>query len=391
MRSSLADASTAPADSALTRRMAKRRSRTELAVASRSSTALGFRRFAIAGDLPPMAMNYAMKQWAAGWAEEAARNAEREVEAVEPLGDTHHCRAYPAADIGTGYFECCGLADGFLIHFNDITHAAPYPMTISAPDLLRVRVASDDDAEYVSPRGDRLDLKGAGCAIIIEPAGMPPAQAVFAGHCRTASVYIHRSALQRLYAQREHELPAVLQAFIAGNLRQTVARRLPLGAGLIRCLDDLHACDLTEHSRRLFIRSKAIEILCHAFKAMAQEEDFGSPEASALMTRGVLRAQRLLIDNFASPPSLDDLAREAGLSRSSLCAGFRQIVGQTVFDYIADLRMQHALALLNQRDASITEIAYAVGYSHPSSFSLAVQRRFGTSPSELRRRGLPAI
>ncbi|MHA4837554.1 helix-turn-helix domain-containing protein [Sphingopyxis sp. MSC1_008] len=50
--------------------------------------------------------------------------------------------------------------------------------------------------------------------------------------------------------------------------------------------------------------------------------------------------------------------------------------------------MRQALAMLNERAASITQIAYAVGYSHPSSFSLAVQRRFGTSPSELRRRGL---
>jgi AraC-like DNA-binding protein len=64
-------------------------------------------------------------------------------------------------------------------------------------------------------------------------------------------------------------------------------------------------------------------------------------------------------------------------------------MGQTVFDYIADLRMQHALAMLSQRTPSITQIAYAVGYNHSSSFSVAVQRRFGITPSELRRRGLP--
>lgn len=387
MRSSHAHASIAPQESALlpigcgSKILADR--------PSDAVDAAEFRRFSIPGELPPVALNYSMQAWG-DW--EIATEVEElpaGIDVFEPLGDPTHYRAYPAKDIASGYFEACGLSDGFLVHFNDVTLVAPNPMTVSAPNLLRVRIASDDDAEYVSARGDRLDLKGAGCCIVIEPADMPPAKVVFAGHCRAANVYIHRSALKRLYAGRDHELPAVLQAFIAGNLRQTVARRLPLGSSLLRCLDDLHGCDLKEHSRRLFIRSKAIEILCHAFKAMAQEEDFGSPEASALMTRGVLRAQRLLIDNFVTPPSLDDLAREVGLSRSSLCAGFRQIVGQTVFDYIADLRMQQALALLNQRDASITEIAYAVGYSHPSSFSLAVQRRFGTSPSELRRRGLP--
>lgn len=55
-------------------------------------------------------------------------------------------------------------------------------------------------------------------------------------------------------------------------------------------------------------------------------------------------------------------------------------------DYVGDLRMQQAFAMLNRQDAMIAEVAYAVGYGHPPSFSIAVQRRFGTSASELRRR-----
>lgn len=80
------------------------------------------------------------------------------------------------------------------------------------------------------------------------------------------------------------------------------------------------------------------------------------------------------------------LARRVGLSRSALCSGFRQILGQSVFDYVHGLRMQQALELLNERDASITQIAYAVGYNRASSFTVAVQRHFGATPSELRRR-----
>lgn len=145
------------------------------------------------------------------------------------------------------------------------------------------------------------------------------------------------------------------------------------------------------YGRRLFLRAKAIEMICLCFEAMALEDGFGSSEATVMTSRGVLKAQRLLTENFVTPPSLDDLAHDVGLSRSGLCAGFRQMLGQKVFDYIAQLRMQHALALLNQRDASITQIAYAVGYNHPSSFSVAVQRHFGTTPGKLRQRRLPII
>lgn len=344
-----------------------------------------FRRFVIEGDMPALSLDYAASSWGLPQYEELPP----EIDVIEPMGDPCHYRFHTSKEFGNGRVEFCALADGFLVHFNDVTHDQPNAMSVAAPDMLRVRIASDGDGEYVTARGDQIDLKGAGSAIVIEPAGMPPAKAVFIGHSRTVTVYIHRGRLQDLYADRAHELPGALQAFIAGSLRHTVAQRLPLNASLLRCLEDLHGCDLDGHSRRLFIRSKAVEILCHAFKAMVPDDDVCAIDASAQMTRGVIKAQKRLAENFVAPPSLDDLAREVGLSRSSLCAGFRQIVGQTVFDYIGDLRMQRALSMLNERAASITQIAYAVGYSHPSSFSLAVQRRFGTTPSELRRRGVP--
>jgi AraC family transcriptional activator of pyochelin receptor len=104
----------------------------------------------------------------------------------------------------------------------------------------------------------------------------------------------------------------------------------------------------------------------------------------------VFRAQQILKDRFVSPPSLDDLARQVGISRSGLCAGFRQILGKTVFGYIQDLRMEHALILLSETQDSMTDIAHAVGYNHLSNFTVAVQRRYGMTPSELRRNALPS-
>lgn len=357
--------------------------RTGAAVAPQDDDTANFRRFAVQGDLPALLIDGSTSRWSLG----DFNNADPQVAIVEPLGDLGHYCFHIHKGFGLGRAELCALADGFLVHFNDVTHDQPNAMTVTAPDMLRVRIASDGDGEYVSAQGDRIDLKGAGSAIVIEPAGMLPAKALFIGHSRTVTVYLHRNKLEDLYRGRIHELPPALRAFATGALRHTVARRLPLSAQLLRCLEDLHGCDLDGHGRRLFIHSKAVEILCHAFKAMEQDEDTDGVDASAQLTRGVIKAQQHLLDNFVTPPSLEDLARDVGLSRSSLCTGFRQIIGKTVFDYIGDLRMRRALSMLNERASSITQIAYAVGYSHPSSFSQAVQRRFGVTPSELRRQG----
>lgn len=384
MRQSVpADRNERPADPAVVNGVGQARRRNAAVVSDRR----GLRRFPVQADtLQPVALPYAIQDYVS-----ERETPSSQVETFTSLGDPCHYRMLAAKDYGSGHAEFFGISDGFFIHICDITHVAPHAMSISAPNMLRVRIASDGDGEYAPVCGDRLDIKGPGAAIIIESSDQPPAEAVLAGHNHMAQVYIHRDALKNLFAGGEQELPAVIQAFMAGTLQHTVAQRLPFGPGLLRCLEDLHSCALEGLSRRLFLRSKAVEMLCLCFEALALEDGFGSSEATSVTTRGVLKAQQLLMENFVAPPSLDDLAHEVGLSRSGLCAGFRQIIGQTVFDYIADLRMQHALAMLNQRDASITQIAYAVGFNHPSSFSVAVQRRFGTTPSELRRRQLPAV
>jgi AraC family transcriptional activator of pyochelin receptor len=308
------------------------------------------------------------------------------VASYEQIGDGRHYRVDFAHDWALGRSEFCWIDDGLFVQCTDAQLNEPYASTVCGPDLLRVRIASEGTSEYTPPFGERVRSDGPCAVIIIEPANQPPASATFAGRDRAVHIYASRQALAGLYQGREKELPSVLQAFLEGALLQTVVRRMPLKAELLRCLEDLQTCLHEGRTRALFFQSKAVEIFCHAFTALEHEEGFGSVESSLITSRGVLKAQGILRDRFVAPPSLEELAHEVGLSRTGLCAGFRQILDRSVFDYIQDLRMQEALVLLNDRDQSITEIAYAVGYSHVSSFSVAVQRRFGATPSELRRR-----
>ena len=304
-----------------------------------------------------------------------------------PLSDRlHYCRR--SRLLGSGRYEYCGLGDGFFVTFGDMEVGTPQLVHMSFPDTLRIYMTSNGDFKHGSSPGNAISLDAPNTAILIQPAGAPDTEAMVAGRTRFVCIFIHRESLKALYAGGEHELPAVLQSFLEGSLQRTVARTLPLGTALLRCIEDVHASALEGLRRRLFLQSKAVEILCHAIEALEHSESFGTPDTTRLTARGVMKAQRLLMENFVTPPSLEELAHEVGLSRSGLCAGFRQILGQSVFDYTQDLRMQHALAMLNERSISISQVAYAVGYHRASSFSVAVQRHFGVTPSELRRRGV---
>ncbi|WCM29458.1 AraC family transcriptional regulator [Sphingomonas sp. QA11] len=347
------------------------------------SHAVPMRRFPRpAKDAAQMSVRYAV----ADYAVDQIQDLNQLVSAFEPLSDSHY-RWHMKEPFGSGRYEFCALADGFFVTFAETEYQTPQATYFSSPDSLHIYLASSGDGEYVPVDGEPLSFEAPSTVFIVEPAHQPLAEVTLAGVTRYIYIVVHREVLKTLYAGSAHELPPLLQAFLDGDLQRTSGRALPLSAAMLRCLEDVQTCPVDGRRRRLFLQSKALEIICQALEAFDQSECFRSAETTKLIARGVVKAQRFLEANYVTPPSLDELAVEVGLSRSALCTGFRQILGQSVFDYVQDLRMQRALALLSKGDDPITQIAYAVGYNRSSSFSVAVNRHFGTTPSKLRQRG----
>jgi AraC-like DNA-binding protein len=308
-----------------------------------------------------------------------------EMGTVEEIGDEGHFRYDFAGDRVVGRGEVCAVGEGLLLYAFEVESHQPWVTSISYPEVMRIRV-SLEGAESTS-RADEpaVTIDGPVVQVVLEPAGQPPARMQFTGPQKLIMLCADRGALKRYWSGREQELPALLQAFLAGTLTRTATRRLSLKADLLRCIEDVCGSEQDGVARTLFMRAKGLEILCHVLKMLEVDEGFGAAEASLQTSKAVLRAQQILKEDFASPPSLEDLAREVGVSRSSLVAGFRQIVGQSVFGYIQELRMERARELLCDTAEPIKSIASAIGYCHLSSFTFAIHRRFAMSPSELRR------
>jgi AraC-like DNA-binding protein len=86
--------------------------------------------------------------------------------------------------------------------------------------------------------------------------------------------------------------------------------------------------------------------------------------------------------------TIEDLAREGGVSRSVLAERFASLVGVPPIEYLGKWRMQIAAGLLNAGQTNIANIAAEVGYSSEASFSRAFKRFVGASPSEHRARAM---
>ncbi len=90
-----------------------------------------------------------------------------------------------------------------------------------------------------------------------------------------------------------------------------------------------------------------------------------------------------LNDTFHQRSSLTELAAQVGKSPSLLTQMFTRSQDMSFYQYQLKIRLSAALAGLFGRH-SITEVAYDVGFSSHSHFSVQFRRAFGMSPSQCR-------
>jgi len=91
--------------------------------------------------------------------------------------------------------------------------------------------------------------------------------------------------------------------------------------------------------------------------------------------------------NPAHAWSLQDLAQEAGLSRTAFATRFAELLDMTPIGYITNWRMQIARRMLLETDSAIIAIAEAIGYQSEAAFGRVFKKTFDIAPGSFRKSG----
>lgn len=139
--------------------------------------------------------------------------------------------------------------------------------------------------------------------------------------------------------------------------------------------------DRVEH---LNFNSKCLEVMARAFALIDSESCCNSPEDCEFQKlKPLVEVRKILEENLASPPGLSKISKLVGLNEYDLKKRFKEHYGNTVFGYLAEMRMQYAWKLLQDEKKTVGEASTMVGYKNPQHFSAAFKKRFGFSPSGL--------
>ncbi len=85
--------------------------------------------------------------------------------------------------------------------------------------------------------------------------------------------------------------------------------------------------------------------------------------------------------------TVDALARQADMSRTTFIERFKARMGESPMHYVTRARLQRAALLLYDTRSRVEDIARLVGYQDAFGFSKAFKRHYGVSPRLYRQKG----
>ena len=90
------------------------------------------------------------------------------------------------------------------------------------------------------------------------------------------------------------------------------------------------------------------------------------------------------INEHLTDPALnvEMLAANVGMSRVHMHRKLKELTNQSARDFIRNIRLKQAATLLREKNLSISEVAYATGFSNLSHFSNSFREFYGISPTE---------
>ena len=100
----------------------------------------------------------------------------------------------------------------------------------------------------------------------------------------------------------------------------------------------------------------------------------------------IARAIVWIRSNFTQVCRIDEVARIAGMSRSSFHEHFKAVTAMSPLEFRTQLRMQESRRLMVSDALDAATAGYNVGYDSPSQFSRDYSRIFGLPPAQDARR-----
>ncbi len=224
-----------------------------------------------------------------------------------------------------------------------------------------------------------LDLNEEKALLLYNPQKELPLHLEIAPKSWIISILISIKKFHTLFSSDSEMIPFLSK----DNLEKKYYTEEGISPSMAIVLNQIFHYNQNSSIKTLYLKGKSYELLSLFFNTNedpnAEHCPFLSDEENVLKIK---KAKEIIIKNMAEPPSLQELADEAGISLKKLKAGFKEIYGDTVFNFLFDYKMEFARKLLETGSYNVNEVGLKIGYSTSSHFIAAFKKKFGTTPKK---------
>lgn len=148
---------------------------------------------------------------------------------------------------------------------------------------------------------------------------------------------------------------------------EKILKNLPL----INELDPLH---------ELYFRIKVQELIYLVFSKLLKRKNQTQKAINNVDVEKMFAVRTKILSDLSMPPKLAELAKMISMSETKMKMLFKQIFGDTIYNYYQQARMEEAAFLLKQTGYSVSEVGYRLGFSNLSHFSRLFQKHYEINP-----------
>jgi len=134
--------------------------------------------------------------------------------------------------------------------------------------------------------------------------------------------------------------------------------------------------------RDFYYKLRAEELIYLLFSEMLKRNDARSYTINSSDARRMYDLRDKIVAQLNVQPNLSELAKFSGMSESKMQRLFKQIFGNSIYNYYQSIRMNEAAYLLKNESYTVSEVGYKLGFSNLSHFTRLFERYFGIKPKK---------
>ena len=151
-------------------------------------------------------------------------------------------------------------------------------------------------------------------------------------------------------------------------------------------LKDLSNITLGSPFYLLRCQAKVLELVYLLFAKITERVNETEVVVNRADTDKLYEVRSIILKDLSVAPQLIDLSKRVAMSPTKMKTLFRQIFGDSIYNYFQQARMNEAVKLL--KDHSVSETGYRLGFTNMSHFSRLFEKHFRMKPKKFKNGNL---